>query len=125
MVVYGYSGNLWLLLGLGRSWNILGPRYGITPEKVAVVSARYDAYNNVIGAPRGAPSIRKAQTDDLPARFRLIDGILADMDDLIIGLRGQSAAHDLFVEAYFNARRIGGDSHDSNQTTTPTTQHNP
>lgn len=103
-----------------------GARFGITPEKFALLSQRYEAYDNVIGAPRGARSTRKAQTGDLPARFRLIDGILADIDDLIIGLRGQSAAHDLFVEAYFNARRIGGQSQNSDETTTtPTNQSNP
>ena len=95
-----------------------GPRFGITAAKIAAFGASYDAYDAVIGAPRGARSTRKAQTGDLPARFRSTDGILDDVDDLIIALRGQSAAHDLFVAAYFNARRIGGQS--TAATTQPT-----
>ena len=40
-------------------------------------------------------------------RFRVVDGLLEGMDDLAEQFRGTPAGN-LFVEAYFNARRIGG-----------------
>ncbi len=91
----------------------LAPHFGVTTARVGAFLDLVDDYGDVIGAPVAARSGRKAKTTALRPRFRVLDGILADMDDLILSLRGLSAAHDLFVDAYFNARRIGGPSEDT------------
>lgn len=49
------------------------------------------------------------KTADLRPRFRAVDELLAGMDDLIIQITG-TPEKDLFVDSYFNARRIGGTS---------------
>ena len=72
-------------------------------------SLRVTAYENVIGAPTSARSTRKAKTADLRPRFRAVDVLLEGMDDLIIQITG-TEEKGLFVEGYFNARRIGGSS---------------
>ena len=72
-------------------------------------SLRVTAYELVIGAPASARSTRKAKTADLRPRFRAADVVSEGMDDLIIQLTGTSEK-DLFVDGYFNARRIGGSS---------------
>ena len=51
-------------------------------------------------------------------RFRVVDGLLEGMDDLAEQFRGMPAGN-LFVEAYFNARRIGGNSGGSEEETPP------
>lgn len=63
----------------------------------------------VLGAPASARSTRKAKTADLRPRFRAVDVILEGMDDTIIQITG-TEEKDLFVDGYFNARRIGGSS---------------
>lgn len=78
-------------------------------------SLRVTAYELVIGAPTSARSTRKAKTADLRPRFRAVDVILEGMDDTIIQFARNSdgtpnAAGALFVDGYFNARRIGGSS---------------
>lgn len=73
------------------------------------LNRRTVAYENVIGAPASARSTRKAKTADLRPRFRAVDDLLAGMDDLIIQITGTDEK-DLFVDGYFNARRIGGSS---------------
>jgi hypothetical protein len=68
-----------------------------------------DACEAVIGAPTGARSARKAKTAELRPRFAAVDVILAGMDDLVLQFGGTDDG-DLFVDGYFNARRIGGAS---------------
>lgn len=113
------------LLPLTQGTTPSGTKFGITADKVAALLDLIEDYDAVIGAPRAARSTRKAKTADLRPRFRQVDSLLEDIDDLIIGLRGQSPAHDLFVDAYFNARRIGGhaasDDSSSSNTSTPST----
>ena len=106
------------LLPRTQGANPSGTKFGITAAKVTALADLIDDYDEVIGAPRAARSERKAKTADLRPRLRQIDGILDDIDDLIIALRGQSAAHDLFVATYFNARHIGG--HSTNATSSST-----
>ena len=67
------------------------------------------AYDTVIGAPASARSLRKAKTADLIPRFRAVDSLLEGMDDRIIQITG-TEEKDLFVDGYFNSRRIGGTS---------------
>ena len=72
-------------------------------------SLRVTAYEVLLGAPTSARSTRKAKTADLRPRFRAVDVILEGMDDLILQITG-TPEKDLFVDGYFNARRIGGSS---------------
>ena len=72
-------------------------------------SLRVTAYEVLLGAPANARSTRKAKTADLRPRFRAVDVLLEGMDDLIIQFTG-TPEKDLFVDGYFNARRIGGSS---------------
>lgn len=88
-----------------------GPPYGITADAATALNTKITAYENVIGAPASARSTRKAKTADLRPRFRAVDDLLAGMDDLIIQITG-TEEKDLFVDGYFNARRIGGSSSD-------------
>ena len=73
------------------------------------LSRKTAAYELVLGAPASARSTRKAKTADLRPRFRAVDVLLEGMDDTIIQFTG-TAEKDLFVDGYFNARRIGGSS---------------
>ncbi len=84
-----------------------GKPYGLTAAKAQALKDLIDDYDAVIGQPGAARGDRKAKTSDLRPRTRVVDGILAGMDDLIVQFRGTPAG-DLFVEGYFNARRIGG-----------------
>ena len=97
-----------------------GPKFGITAAKAQSLGDLIDDYDEVIGAPLAARGERKAKTTRLRPRFRVVDGILDDVDDLIVALRGESEAHDLFVDIYFNARRIGGHSSQGKATTPET-----
>lgn len=97
-------------LPLTQGANPSGAPFGLTTAKATALDDLIDDYAAVIGAPIAARSDRKAKTSALRPRFRVVDGLLEDMDDLILALRGESPAHDLFVDAYFNARRIGGHS---------------
>jgi hypothetical protein len=84
-----------------------GKPYGLTASKTAALADLIGDYDEVIGKPVAARAGRKAKTADMRPRTRRVDGILSGMDDLIVQFRG-TAAGDLFVEGYFNARRIGG-----------------
>ncbi len=105
-----------------------GTAYGITAAKVTDFNALVDAYEAVIGAPVAARASRKARTAELRPRFAAVDGLLADMDDLILQLRG-SEAGDLFVAGYFNTRRLGdrsdGSSNPGGVGTTPPPENPP
>ena len=84
-----------------------GKTYGLTAPKTAALGDLIQDYDAVIGQPVAARGGRKAKTSELRPRFRAVDGILEAMDDLILQFRGTPAG-ELFVEGYFNARRIGG-----------------
>ncbi len=112
------------LLPLTQGATPAGTKFGITAAKVQILGDLVDDYDDVIGAPRSARGERKAKTTGLRPRFRVVDGILEDIDDLIIGLRGESDATELFVDTYFNARKIGGHSSTSDAAT-PTTPGTP
>jgi hypothetical protein len=87
-----------------------GEPYGISTAMTDALNTKFTTYENVIGAPASARSTRKAKTADLRPRFpRRRRAAGRGMDDLIIqDLR--TAEKDLFVDGYFNARRIGGGS---------------
>jgi len=101
-----------------------GEPYGITAAKATALNTLIAAYEAVIGAPTAARSIRKAKTADLRPRFRAVDTKLEGMDDLIPQLGG-TPEKDLFVDGYFNARRIGGQSSGTPPTPPPPTPPNP
>ena len=84
-----------------------GKPYGLTAPKAQALHDLIEDYGGVIGQPGAARSERRAKTSDLRPRFRSVDGILDGMDDLIPQFRGTPAGN-LFVEGYFNARRLGG-----------------
>lgn len=84
-----------------------GEPYGIIAAATTALNTKITAYENVLGAPASARSTRKAKTADLRPRFRTVDVLLEGMDDLIIQITG-TEEKDLFVDGYFNARRIGG-----------------
>lgn len=86
-----------------------GEPYGITAAAATTLNTKITAYENVLGAPASARSLRKAKTADLRPRFRAVDVLLEGMDDLVIQFTG-TPEKDLFVDGYFNARRIGGSS---------------
>ena len=86
-----------------------GEPYGIIAAATTALNTKIAAYELVLGAPTSARSARKAKTADLRPRFRAVDAILEGMDDLIIQITG-TEEKDLFVDGYFNARRIGGSS---------------
>jgi hypothetical protein len=86
-----------------------GEPYGISTAMTDALNTKFTACENVIGAPASARSTRKAKTADLRPRFRAVGELLAGMDDLIIQITGTDEK-DLFVDGYFNARRIGGSS---------------
>lgn len=85
-----------------------GAPFGITADAVNSLGDVIDDYQVIIGGPGAARAGRKAKTAALRPRYRVVDGLLEDIDDLIIALKNKSDAHRLFVESYFNARRIGG-----------------
>ncbi|KAF0180906.1 MAG: hypothetical protein FD161_624 [Limisphaerales bacterium] len=91
-----------------------GEPYGIIAAATTALNTKIAAYENVIGAPASARSTRKAKTADLRPRFRAVDVLLEGMDDLIIQITG-TEEKDLFVDGYFNARRIGGGSSDGGE----------
>ena len=84
-----------------------GKPYGLTAAKAAALLDLIEDYEAVISQPIAARAGRKAKTSDLRPRVRAVDGLLAGMDDLVVQFRGTPAGN-LFVEGYFNARRIGG-----------------
>lgn len=88
-----------------------GEPYGINAAAATALNNKITAYDAVIGAPASARSTRKAKTADLRPRFRAVDVLLEGMDDLIIQISG-TEEKDLFVDGYFNARRIGGGTSD-------------
>ncbi|MBI3877662.1 MAG: hypothetical protein HY300_17170 [Verrucomicrobia bacterium] len=101
-----------------------GEDYGITTDATDLLSDRIDAYAAVIGAPGSARSTKKAQTGSLRSRFQVPDETLAGMDDLApqftVNPDGTpNADGKLFVDGYFNARRIGGNSSGPAPTPTP------
>ena len=85
-----------------------GAAFGITTASVTAFSALVDNYDQQIGGPGDARADRKAMTGQLRDRYRDLRQMLQDIDGMIEGLRRQSADHNLFVDGYFNARRIGG-----------------
>jgi hypothetical protein len=92
-----------------------GEPYGISTATTDALNTKITAYENVIGAPASARSTRKAKTADLRPRARAAKATLADMDDLIVQFATNAdgtvnAGGKLFVDGYFNARRIGGSS---------------
>jgi len=95
------------ILPLTAGANPPGKPYGLTAAKAQALKDLIDDYDAVIGSPGAARSVRKAKTADLRPRTRVVDGYLAGMDDLIPQF-GSSDAAKLFVQGYFNARRIGG-----------------
>jgi hypothetical protein len=95
-----------------------GTPYGITAAKVTALTGLIDAYEAVIGAPTAARSARKAKTADLRPRFAEVDVVLAGMDDLVLQFGGTDDG-DLFVDGYFNARRIGGASAEEEEPAPP------
>ena len=102
-----------------------GEAYGIIAAATTALNTKIAAYENVIGAPTSARSTRKAKTADLRPRFRAVDVILEGMDDTIIQFARNAdgtpnAAGGLFVDGYFNARRIGGSSPAAPPTPPPT-----
>ncbi len=84
-----------------------GEPYGIIAAATTALNTKITAYEAVLGAPASARSTRKAKTADLRPRFRAVDALLEGMDDLIIQFTG-TPEKDLFVDGYFNSRRIGG-----------------
>ena len=97
-----------------------GTPFGITTASVTSFSALVDAYDEEIGGPGDARADRKAMTGQLRDRYRDLRQMLQDMDGMIEGVRGQSAEHNLFVDGYFNARRIGGHPGEEEEETPPT-----
>jgi hypothetical protein len=92
-----------------------GEDYGIDADAAEHLKNLADAYEAVIGAPGAARATKKAQTGDLRPRARAVKATLADMDDLIVQFAKNAdgtvnADGQLFVDGYFNARRIGGQS---------------
>ena len=85
-----------------------GEVYGITTEETDELSDLIDDYADVLGQPIAARSARKAKTTALRPRFRSVDGILEAMDDFILRFRDNGGPGSLFVDGYFNARRLGG-----------------
>ena len=85
----------------------VGKPYGLTAAKAVALLDLLEDYEAVISQPIAARAGRKAKTSDLRPRVRAVDGLLGGMDDLVVQFRG-TAAGNLFVEGYFNARRIGG-----------------
>lgn len=86
-----------------------GKPYGLSAAKAQALKDLIDDYDAVIGQPGAARGSRKAKTSDLRPRTRVVDGVLDGMDDLIVQF-GTTEAGRLFVQGYFNARRIGGQS---------------
>jgi hypothetical protein len=86
-----------------------GKPYGLSSAKAQALKDLIDDYEAVIGQPGAARSGRKAKTSDLRPRTRVVDGFLSGMDDLIVQF-GTTEEGRLFVQGYFNARRIGGQS---------------
>ena len=87
-----------------------GVPFGVTASKVEALGDLIDDYAEVIGEPTVARGERKNQTGSLRARFRVVDGILEDVDDLVNALRDDSEAHAAFADNYDTLRRIGGQS---------------
>jgi hypothetical protein len=92
-----------------------GEPYGISTATTDALNTKFTAYENVIGAPASARSTRKAKTADLRPRFRAVDVLLEGMGNLIVQFATNAAGSvnaggKLFVDGYFNARRIGGSS---------------
>ncbi len=99
-----------------------GADYGIDTDASDLFSDRIDAYATIIGAPGSARSTKKAQTGSIRSRFQVPDDTLAGMDDLAPQFATNADGSPnvdgkLFVDGYFNARRIGGQS--SGGTTPP------
>lgn len=92
-----------------------GADYGMDAEAAELLADKIDEYAGVIDAPGAAVSAKKAKTGSLRARFQVPDGFLAGMDDLApqFGRNADGTVNEagqLFVDGYFNARRIGGRS---------------
>lgn len=107
-----------------------GEDYGIDTAAAELLAGLIDDYAEVIGAPGAARSTKRAQTDSLRDRFRVVDGFLDGMDDLApqfavnpdgtVNLDGK-----LFVDGYFNARRIGGSPAEEEEPAPPPSPPNP
>jgi len=82
-----------------------GDKYGVTAAKFAEVDQLWTDYSTAVGAPASARARRKAITDALPGQFAAMEEKFAELDDLVIQFRG-SEGSDVFVEAWFNARRV-------------------
>lgn len=96
-----------------------GAPFGITSEKVAAYGEVLDRYAELIGQPTQTRSERKAMTAQMPARYGELRDMLFDIDGMIEPMAAQSQAHSLFVEGYFNARRIGGHPLDGDEPQPP------
>lgn len=85
-----------------------GENFGISAAAVTALGARVATYEAEMGRPSDARSDKKAMTAQLRPRYAELRALLADIDGLMPMLRDRSEAHTLFVDSYFNARRIGG-----------------
>lgn len=85
-----------------------GAAFGINTTNVTAYSQLVDAYDQQIGAPTDARSDRKSMTSQLRGRYAELREMLTDIDGMMETLRPKSDAHNLFVEGYVAARRIGG-----------------
>lgn len=89
-----------------------GAHYGISAADLTAFGPLVDTYEAEIARPGTAKGGRKAKTASLRPSYAAADEDLYDIDDFIEALRGKSAAHEQFVETYFNIRAIGGGGSD-------------
>ena len=78
--------------------------YGITAPQLADLLAKTESYENAVPEPRNAVSTRSAQSETIAEKIKVIDGILRNRMDKLVGQFKSS--HNEFYKSYKNNRII-------------------